>query len=590
MLSRMNQVQKRFPNWILVSALVLLAGGAAPVGQQRSLGGPAGDVLVDFIAVGANGQPVADLQAADVSIKIAGKARTISSLELKKADSGGSGAASALPAPFATNEAKGGGRSFLIVIDTESLRPGNERSIRESLEPLFKTLGSADRVGFTIAPRDTARVGMDAGLPAVRAALAKFSPNKSSATGTTASNEAICRTSETLLLLRSMIDAIGPGDKPTNVVFFAASLSLPSKTTSSAAQQCEVPTDYYRALSTAVANSRVNMYVVQGDDTIAGRDDGLENLAGVTSAGTVMRTTGAGLARVITESSAYYVASVKPEPDDRPGQTQRLELKVSREGVSTRVRSDVGLTRGAANAGAKPGSVTDMTRTTTAFSELPLRATYTASRGPGGKMTVLTMTEPVDPSVKFKELMVAVIDTSVTPNKIVFPSKADEKQLTARPVTIPVSTDPGGKYRVRVAAIDEAGRAGAVDYDLAADLTPAGPVKLGGLMLLGPRGQSFSPQLLFSSEEEIGLYMELYGDLTGQQVSAKFDIAATAEGPALAETQPGGQGTSEKDKFILNGKLPIAKLAPGDYVVRAIVKIGTEPEGRVYKTLRKVAK
>ena len=74
-------------------------------------------------------------------------------------------------------------------------------------------------------------------------------------------------------------------------------------------------------------------------------------------------------------------------------------------------------------------------------------------------------------------------------------------------------------------------------------------------------------------------------------LSAKIEIAATPDGPALETAKPGGrQARLKPDKFILNAKLPIAKLAPGDYVVRAIIQVPGQPEGRVFRTLRKVAK
>ncbi len=47
----------------------------------------------------------------------------------------------------------------------------------------------------------------------------------------------------------------------------------------------------------------------------------------------------------------------------------------------------------------------------------------------------MTLVEPVDPAVKLKELTAGVVDMSVTPNRI-FPVKADEKQLAARPVSM----------------------------------------------------------------------------------------------------------------------------------------------------------
>jgi hypothetical protein len=69
-----------------------------------------------------------------------------------------------------------------------------------------------------------------------------------------------------------------------------------------------------------------------------------------------------------------------------------------------------------------------------------------------------------------------------------------------------------------------------------------------------------------------------------------MEVATSVEGPAIVTVQPGGSGTSEPDKFILTGEIPIASLAPGDYVVRAVVSMADQPEGKVMKTFRKVAR
>jgi hypothetical protein len=335
------------------------------------------------------------------------------------------------------------------------------------------------------------------------------------------------------------------------------------------------------------------MYVVQGDESYQGRDNGLENLAGVTSAQAVLRVTGAGLSRVNAESAAYYVATVKAEPEDRAG-VQRLELKVVKEGVTTRARSDVALGRSAGPAAgapaAKPGSASaaEMLRTVNgSYTDLQLRGTAIVSRGKDGRFGVMTLVEPADPSVKLKELTAGVVDLNVTPNRIT-PYKADEKQLAARPISM-VMDAPAGKIKVRVAAVDESGKGGAVDIDVSTELAAGGPLKLGGILLVAPRGASFSPALVFTDEAEVGFNFELYGDISAG-VEAKIEIAATPDGPALETTKPGGQQTSEPDRFILQGKLPIAKLAPGDYVVRAIVNAAGQPPAKAYRTLRKVAK
>ena len=602
MLCRMTYFQNRVRTRLLIPAF-LLATGAALLHAQRPQSGPVGDILVDFIALDASGQPVAGLQPADVTLKIAGKTRTVTALELKRFDGGGAAApaaaaaapaASALPPPYVTNAGGGGaaapsaGRTVLIVIDQDSLRAGSERAIVASLEPVLKSLSPADRVAFHTTPRDTAQA---LGLANVRAALAKFTGQKAASSTT---NDNICRTADTLQQVRGMIEGLPPSDKPVTFLFFGSNPSLPAKASGSSSS-CEVTTDHYRVLANSVAMSRVNMFVVQGDEGVTGRDDGLENLAGQTSAGAVLRVTGQALARVNAESAAYYVATVKAESDDRSGQMQRLELKVNKEGVTTRARTDVALRSATAApgaaAGAKPGSVSasDMlARATTSYADLPLKASTIVSRGPAGKVALLTLVELDDPAIKLKELSAGVVDMSVTPNKI-YPIRADEKQLAARPtIALPMSAD-AGKIKVRVTAVDESGKGGAVDVDVPTDLTPAGPMKVGGIMLLAPRGASFSPQLTFSTEPEIGVYFEIYGDVS-KGLNAKVEIASTVDGPALETVKPGGQGTTEPDKFILNAKISIAKLAPGDYVVRAIVQVPDQPEGRVTRTLRKVAK
>ena len=136
MLCRMSYLQNRIRTKFLIPA-VLLVSGAALVHAQRPQGGPAGDIVVDFIALDSTGQPATGLTPADVTIRIAGKQRTVTGLELKRVDGGAASSAapaaaaaapSAAPPPFSTNAGGGGaaaapgGRTVLLVIDQESLR------------------------------------------------------------------------------------------------------------------------------------------------------------------------------------------------------------------------------------------------------------------------------------------------------------------------------------------------------------------------------------------------------------------------------------------------------------------------------------
>ena len=548
-----------------------------------------GDVTVDFMAVAADGRPVADLKPADVSLKVGGKNRTIKSLQLVRFEGTGAGGVSAgLPAPFATNEGSGApSRSIIIVIEDESLRPGAEREVRADVSKFLDGLAPSDRVALATAPRDVARVGFGAGLARVREALGQITGRMPASMS---DSDRLCRTRDTLLSLRNQLGSLAGAESPTTLIVFSSAMSVPGSQGA-----CEVTTQHYQQLGPAAAAARAHVYVVQQDSTVSQRNEGLENLAGVTSAGAVLRIAGSTspLARVATETAAYYVATVEADSSDRAGQSQRLEVKVNRDGVTTRSRSEVLIVRAAAPAaGAKGGTTSprDMLRDPRPFRDLPMRVAAFVSRAPGDNkiaptLGVMVMAEPIDGSVKITAATAGLIDPT---NKIPVQSSADEKQLGGRPMVLLFAATQG-TYRLRFAATDATGRSGAVDQEIVAELTPAGPLKLGALVLTAFRNNAAVPALTFTDEEKIVGVMEMYGQLTGK-VSARMELSSSLDGEAIATTQPGGRQTGEPDKFILTGEIPIASLKPGDYVVRAIVQLEGQPEGKVIRTFRKLPK
>ena len=575
-------VRRSLLQTVVAVSVISLAAVVAPGAQQKPT--LTGGIAIDFRALSANGQPVTDLQPADVSVKIAGKVRTVSGLEYVKLDSGAGTAAGAstVPAPFTVNTASNG-RNFVILVDNESLKAGTEREMREALDVVLNGLGPNDRVAFSVAPRDTFQIGLGAGLPAVRAALLKYQGIRAA---DPSPEDSACRTRDSLVLLRAMLEPFVGSETPTSVLFIAGGLILPNRGTGAVQPRCEVTLDHYQAIGVAAATARINLYVAQGDEAVTGRDGGLENLAGVGNSGAVMRAVDNGLARILPETSGYYVATVSADPADRPGSVQRLELKVNKESVTTRARTDVALI-GRSGGGSAKATPRDMVATTAPFTGLQLRTSVVPSRGAEGKIHVLTLTEPVEPGVKLTAATAVIIAPGA--NKAAFVRSANDKELAGKPLLLGLSAD-AGKYRVRVAATDDKGRAGAVDIDVDAGLTPAGPLQLGQMLLLGPRGESFAPQMQFTDEAEIAVMFELYGPVATNKIGAKVDIASAADGKSLVEGQVGGAPTSDPDRFQLNAKLAIGKLPPGDYVIRATVQAEGHPEGKVTRTLRKVAK
>ena len=146
---------------------------------------------------------------------------------------------------------------------------------------------------------------------------------------------------------------------------------------------------------------------------------------------------------------------------------------------------------------------------------------------------------------------------------------------------------PKGQLRIRVAASDGA-RTGTVDTTVNADVTAAGPMQLSGLVLGSSAGGGFAPKMQFGSgDADLVAYFELYGQDPKVQMETLVEIAATADGPAIVAS-PVALGPGGVNRYTATATLPIAKLAPGDYIVRAKFTVQGHPPGVVTRTLRKV--
>jgi hypothetical protein len=71
-------------------------------------------------------------------------------------------------------------------------------------------------------------------------------------------------------------------------------------------------------------------------------------------------------------------------------------------------------------------------------------------------------------------------------------------------------------------------------------------------------------------------------------VNATIEIARSLNGPAMAASPLAIEAGGE-NRYVARGAIPIGKLPPGDYVVRALVGLEGHPMTRVVRTLRKVA-
>jgi len=554
---------------------------------------------VDFIALDAGGAPVADLQAAEVEVRIADRVRAIRSL--RRVVSGTTADASRLPAPYGTNDDVASGRLFLLVIDQESFDSGREQLVRNAVEGLLAQITPADRVMVAALPFGGVITSYTADVARIRLAVGRVAGQ--AARGESGSDLA-CRTRRFLESVDGLLRSRGTPPVPQTLILFTAGLAAPRRdaTPGKLPGMCELQVDLFRQVAAAANMARANLYVMQPADigigaalprpTPGGIGDlgsdnpleGIEHLAGVTR-GTRLALDAAGtgsLLRVAKESAMYYVAELEPMKDEAFGRSRPLGVRVSRRGVTTRTRPEVTFTDRARPPSSRL-AVTDLLASTDAIADLPLRVGGFTVRDPDGKLRVGVLVEPADPSVALVSAGAILIDGS---GQVVTHWHA--RDASERPL-IGAMTAPAGGYRIRAAAIDAAGRPGAAEADIEAGLTPVGALSLGSLLLSVTRGGATALALEFGSEPTARASFDIYGGTEQTRLAATLEIARATDGPALAAV-PLALTRPDASRVVATGTVPLGALPPGDYIVRGIIRLEDGTTGRVVRTLRKVAK
>jgi hypothetical protein len=580
----------------------LLAASAAVLGASQAV---ERTLVVDFYALGSDGSGIADLKPEELSVKVDGRARTVRSLRLVKQANPPAAdplaAAAAAPEPFSTNRDAEAGRSFIIVVEDESFRPGRERPIRSAVKAFLGAITPRDRVSVWTVPHGGIKVNLTGNFDRIAAAIDLVSGH---APDQESGSDAACRTRNTLHELDQMLLSLTGGEGPTTVFLFTASMFGPRRDSVGAGfpGMCELRPEEFTHVGHAAAQARAHFYIIQPEDlqrmptsavqTVAGAGfspsmnplEGMEHLAAVTGGQRMSLTrlgdqTLVGLAR---STSTYYSVVVDSAASDGEG-PHGLEVKASRSGVQIRARPFINVSR--------PGLIprapepSDMVRSGAVFPNLPLRASGFASlNDPSGNMRLVAAAEAAEPGVVLTAASVGYFDSA---GKMVGQTNLTKEQLATPPLLATVVV-PAGTYRVRVAATDSTGRGGATDVDVTAEMTPAGALKLSSLVLGLWRDNAFQPRLQFSTEPVVIAYLDVVGGVAGAPVAAFVEIARTANGPALSTTRLAIESTSDPSRFQASAAVPIGALPPGDYIVRAIVGVEGQPMGRVTRVLRKV--
>lgn len=584
--------------FLLSVGLVTPSGAPVPQTAERPL-------VIDFYALGADGMSLPDLKTEEVTIRISGRTRTLKSLRLvKQGEPPAENPLAARPAarltPFATNGIAEAGRSFVIVIDDESFRPGRERPVRSALATFISALTPKDRLSLWTVPHGGMKVDLttnhDRFSQAVQLVVG-HGPDRE--TG----SEAACRSRTALEETEHLLSALAGGEGPTTLIFMTASLFGPRRDNplTMAPGMCELTPEHFQRLGRAAASARAHFYIVQTEDLVGGGGlvteniagagfkgnenplEGIENMAGVTG-GTRLALTRAGdqtLLPIARGTVSYYSAVIDGSSNDVDG-AQGLDVRVSRSGVTVRSRALIHIKR-ATGPTIKPATPAEMVRTMAFYPDLPLRVAAYASLNSPGEMRIITAAEPVDPEVKLTALSAALFNAK---GQMEAQVNATEPELASMPALAGMLA-PAGTYRLRVAAVDSTGRSGAVDTELVAEAVSAGPLKMSSLVLGISREGRFLPRLQFSNEPVGVAYLDIFGGEANTPVAAIIEVT-TLTGTPIVTNRLALEASADAGRVRASGSVPIGALPPGDYIARAIIGIEGHPFGVVQRAFRKI--
>jgi hypothetical protein len=588
---------------VVVACVAIATSPAAPLSApqaQIATERPAGPT-VDFIALDAEGSPVSDLQASEVEIRIGDRVRTVRTLRRVSAGPALTADQRRVPPPYGTNDAVAAGRRFVLVIDQESFVAGRESLFRDAIAGLLKQFTPSDRAMVAALPFGGVTVPFTSDVARIRLTAGRVAGQGSR---TETGSDLACRTRRFLESLEGFLRNQGAPSSPETLILFTSGMAGPRRDAPMGLMpgMCELVTDLFRQVATAASAARANFYVMVPSDvgittplqrpTPGGIGDigsdnpreGIEHLAGSTGGiRLTLDATGTGsLFRVAKESASYYVAELEPVRGEVFGRSRPLGVRVSRRGVLVRARPEITFRETMRGASSRL-TVPDILGSDEAVPDLPLRTGAFTVRDPDGKLRVGVLIEPADASVALSSAGAILLDGNGRSA-----AHWHAKDATERPL-LGAMTAPAGTYRLRVAAIDVAGRAGAAEADVEVGLTQIGPLSLGSLLLGVSRGGTTILQLEFGSEPTARASFDIYGGNEGQRLSATLELSRDLESPAIA-VLPLALTRADATRVVATGTVPLGALAPGDYIVRGIIRLEDGTTGRVVRTLRKVMK
>lgn len=626
--------------------IVSLAAAAHAAAQDAPVVRSIVDVVaVDVSVTGEGGKPIPGLTAGDFVVTVDGRPRRITSAEYVSTINDVKAAPAATATTYSTNAASG--RLIMLLVDLSALRG---RASFDAASRFVEKLAPADRVALVAFPGAGAHIDFTRDHPSVRAALSRLTGQAESvqtnfridladalaaqrgdrlALSTLADREcagmrldemAVCRnavadeanalatfarqrTQNTLTALRALSDRFAGTPAPKTIVLMSEGLLIDRVSDvawlgpGAARGQLTIHAIQVDAVGGDVSTARES--VRPGNDRALGR----EGLSLITSAtrGEVFPAAGGvdnAFGRLAQVLSGYYLLGFEPESVDRDGAAHKIKVDVpARAGALVRARSEFSIGRVVAKT--DEALLTELLESPALVSDIGL------------KLGAFTMRDPA--SAKLRVLMAAEIDRAANPDGrlvLAFALSDDKGKVLGsqidRDVKAPIGqvdrmqaysnfilTEASGPLLLRVAVVDDQGRQGSVEHRFSAALTTVGEFQVGDLLIADERPTDGSSTPRIAGEFTSGVvngYLELYSESAEvlKNATVVFEIAQNEQARALDGAAGKAQPASadHPNRRAIEGSVPTALLAPGDYVIRAVISAGGRRIGQIARAFK----
>ena len=622
----------RLLSFAIVSVAAVSSARSGAQGQQTpALKSGVEAIQIETTVVDSAGRPLSDLTARDFVVRVDGEVRPVTVARFY----GERAAATVTTEPVtplsASNLESAPGRAVLMVVDVESLIPGQERTLLNTAAKLVDGLGPSDAVGLMMLPgasvdltRDHRRVsealqrivGLGSRRPGRRSVsideaegfergdqqlINSMIERECRPTDRACPRELAESAREVLVeaarriqtVARSLSDVIGRLDAitaPMSIVVLSGGFPWMAREQT-----------YFRQLQKRAESSGARVYVVhveQSQFDVSGRTSsevavfhprdlasGPSQLAGVTDGqlfSGVGRATGV-FERIRSEVLNSYMLAIDARGSDLDGKPHKIDVRVTRAGVTVRARKQLVATpRGT---GAR--KVMDVIAQPFNVTELPLVVSAYSTRGEQSD-TLKVVFALESPGTDFGVSGSYAI--SIVRNDQVAFATADNTTAAASDGIILGAQLAPGRYRLRAAIVDGSNRAGSLEMPLSIGLRQAGDLQASDL-LLGTVQERFRPSAQGQSSARLAARVEVYAsDPAGlDAVGVEFELRQANDDAVVRRATARVSKTPLDRRRVAEGNLPLEGLAPGRYAVSALLYRRQEPLGKVTRLFDVIA-